>query len=58
MKLLDVILLSASVGFLIIGIHQIMTVGFAKSYGIIMLSCILLFVYSYRKGQLRSGTKK
>lgn len=57
MKLLDAILLSLSVGFLIIGIHQIMTIGFAGSYWLIMLSCLLLYAYSYRKTN-RSAKEK
>jgi hypothetical protein len=54
MKLTDVLLLSLSVAFLIIGIHQIMTVGFASSYWLIMLSCALLFAYSYRRRNSQS----
>lgn len=49
MKLADVLILSLSVAFLIIGIHQIITVGLGDAYWIIMLSVTLLFVYNYRK---------
>ena len=49
MKLIDVILLSLSVGFLIIGIHQIMTLGFGNGYWAVMLSVVLYFVYILRK---------
>lgn len=49
MKLIDVLILSLSVAFLIIGIHQIITVGLGGAYWIIMLSVTLLFVYNYRK---------
>jgi predicted membrane protein len=49
MKLLDIIIFSLAVAFLIIGIHQIMTVGFASAYWMIMLVTILFFIYSYRK---------
>jgi hypothetical protein len=49
MKLIDVLLLSFAVAFLIIGIHQTMTLGFGKAYWAIMLSVILYFVYILRK---------
>jgi hypothetical protein len=50
-KLADAILLSLSVAFFIMGIHQIMTVGFANGYWAIMISTILFFALAYRKGQ-------
>jgi hypothetical protein len=49
MKLPDVILLSLSVAFIIMGIHQNMTVGFGNAYWLIMLSCVFLFIYLFRK---------
>jgi len=49
MKLIDIIVLSLAVGFLIIGIHQIMTLGFGNGYWAVMLSLILYFVYNLRK---------
>ena len=49
MKLIDVLVLSLAIAFLIIGIHQIMTLGFGKGYWAIMLSLILYFVYNLRK---------
>jgi predicted membrane protein len=49
MRLSDAIILSLAVAFLIIGIHQIMTVGFGSAYWMIMLVTILFFVYTYRK---------
>lgn len=49
MKLIDVVLLSLAAGFLIMGIHQVITVSFGKAYWLIMLSTVLLFVYLYRK---------
>jgi|JI8StandDraft_2_1071088.scaffolds.fasta_scaffold07210_3 hypothetical protein len=49
MKLLDISLLSASVGFLIIGIYEIMKGKFADNYWILMMMLICLFVYGYRK---------
>jgi hypothetical protein len=48
-KLIDAILLSLAAGFVIIGIHQIMTAGVGNAYWIIMVSFILFFLYTYRK---------
>jgi len=49
MKLPDIILLSGSVAFFIIGVHQVMTVGFANAYWAIMLAVVLFFVFNLRK---------
>jgi hypothetical protein len=49
MKLVDVLILSLAVVFIIIGIHQTMTVGFTQAYWAIMLSMILLFIFNLRK---------
>ena len=49
MKLIDVLLLSLAVAFLIIGIDQIMTLGLGKAYWAIMLSLILYFAFNLRK---------
>jgi hypothetical protein len=49
MKLVDVLILSLAVVFIIIGIHQTMTVGFMNAYWAIMLSMILLFIFNLRK---------
>jgi hypothetical protein len=49
MKLIDVLILSLAVVFIIIGIHQTMTVGFMSAYWAIMLSMILLFIFNLRK---------
>ena len=49
MKLVDVLILSFAVAFLIIGIHQVMTLGLGKAYWAIMLSVILYFVFNLRK---------
>lgn len=51
MKLLDIILLSLAAAFIIIGIHQVMTVGFGQSYWVLMLAITLFFVFSYRKSK-------
>jgi hypothetical protein len=49
MKLPNIILLSLAVAFLIIGIHQTMTIGFSNAYWAIMLALILFFMYTLRK---------
>lgn len=49
MKFIDVITLSLAVVFIIIGIHQVMVVGFGEGYWAVMLALILFFVYNLRK---------
>lgn len=49
MKLIDILIISASVVFLIIGIDQIITLGFAKAYWAVMLALILFFVFNLRR---------
>jgi hypothetical protein len=49
MKVPDIILLSLSVVFLIIGIDQIIVLGFSHGYWAIMISLIFFFVYNLRR---------
>lgn len=49
MKLAEVIFLSLAVAFVIIGIHQVMTVGFGNSYWALMLSLVFFFLYNLKK---------
>lgn len=49
MKLADVLLLSLAAAFIIIGIYELIAVGFGSAYWAIMLSVILFFIYTYRK---------
>lgn len=49
MKLPDVILISLAVAFIIIGIHQVVYVGFGQGYWAIMLALIFFFLYNLRK---------
>ena len=51
MKLLDYLLFSASVAFLVIGIYEVMVLGVGAAYGIFMISIVLLFLFWYRKSQ-------
>jgi len=53
MKTSDIILLSLSAAFVIIGTHQTITLGITASYPIFMLSVALLFWYKYRQIQRR-----
>jgi len=51
MKLFDVLVLSVAIAFVIIGVHQTLSVGFEKAYWAFMLVLILIFVYTLRKKQ-------
>jgi len=49
MKLLDTVLLSLAVAFLIMGVYEVMTAGLAFAYSFLMPSIILLLWFLYRK---------
>jgi len=49
MKLVDIVLLSTAVVFLVVGIDQVMKVGFANAYWALMLALILFFVFNLRR---------
>jgi hypothetical protein len=49
MKLPDVILLSAAAAFVLIGIHQVRTVGFENAYWAVMLALVFFFLYNLRR---------
>jgi predicted membrane protein len=49
MKLPDVIFLSLAVTFIIIGVHQTITVGFGNAYWALMLALAFFFIFSLRK---------
>lgn len=53
MKLPDIILLSLAVGFLIIGIHQTIMLGFGKAYWAIMIALVLFFMLNFRRNKQR-----
>ena len=50
-NLVDIIVLSLSVVFLIIGIHQTVTVGFGQAYWLFMLSIAALLYQQIRKAK-------
>jgi hypothetical protein len=58
MKLVDAILLSASVAFFIMGLHQIMSFGFANGYWAVMISTVLFFTLIYRRVTGKRTTEK
>ncbi|MCB0491782.1 MAG: hypothetical protein KDC93_05135 [Cyclobacteriaceae bacterium] len=49
MKLVDILLLSLAVVFIVVGAYEVMAVGLGHAYWAIMISMILFFVYSIRK---------
>jgi hypothetical protein len=53
MKLLDIIILSLAVVFLIIGIDQIITLGFASAYWAMMAALVFFFVFNFRRRKTR-----
>ena len=48
---MDIIVLALSAGFLIIGIHQTITIGFGASYWLFMLSIGFLLYQQIRKAR-------
>jgi hypothetical protein len=49
MSLINSILFSLAVAFIIIGIYEMMAVGVSQGYWAIMISIALFFLYIYRK---------
>lgn len=49
MKLADVIILSLSIAFSIIGVHQVMRVGIGNAYWALMLALVFFFLYNLRR---------
>jgi Flp pilus assembly protein protease CpaA len=49
MKIPDVIIISLTVAFFIIAIHQTMTAGFGNAYWAIMLALLFFFVFNLRR---------
>lgn len=58
MKLGDVLILSLALAFIIIGIHQALTVGITGSYTIFMMAVALLFWFQLRKTKRSEQTNK
>jgi amino acid permease len=54
-KLVDILLLSLAFAFMIIGMHQSVTVGFAGSYWIFMLTIALFLLYNMRKNKQKAA---
>lgn len=53
MKLRDAVLISLAAGFLIIGIHQTLVLGFGYGYWAIMISTLLFFVITHLRRKSR-----
>jgi uncharacterized membrane protein len=51
MKISNISILSLAAATVIIGTHQLITIGLIASYPIFMLSVALLFWYKYRTNQ-------
>jgi predicted membrane protein len=49
MKLLDTLILSLAVVFIIVGIYEIMRFGVGHGYWSVMLAVVFFFVYTMRK---------
>lgn len=49
MKLADVIILSLAIAFSIIGVHQVMRVGFENAYWALMLALVFFFLFNLRR---------
>ena len=49
MKLVDTIIISLSVVFIIISAYEVMTVGLAEAYTWLMIALMLMFWFTYRK---------
>lgn len=45
----NIIILSAAVGFFVVGVHQLMVLGWQQAYWVFMLTVGLLFWYKLRK---------
>lgn len=49
MKLFDIVLLSLGAVFIIIGIYEVMAVGFGHAYSYLMLAVVTFLWFTYRK---------
>lgn len=61
MKLIDSMLLSAAVGFLVIGVHRIFVDGknsFYNNYWIFMVMLLCLYVFSWRRKKREENQPK
>jgi hypothetical protein len=51
MKLVEIILISLAVVFVIIGMYEIMTLGPSNGYWAVMLAMVFFFAYYIRKNK-------
>jgi hypothetical protein len=54
MKLIDVLLLGATLLFLVIGIDQSIVLGFTHGYWAFMLALAAIFFFNYRRAKRRT----
>lgn len=58
MKLLDAIIFSVALAFIVVGIHQTMVNGIGFSYSLFMFAVGLLFWFQWRRNKALEETKK
>ena len=56
--LVDTIILVLATGFFLIGVSQIILVGFAGSYWLFMLTFVFLMLFQYRKSEEQKNQKE
>jgi hypothetical protein len=57
MKLLDAILFSVALAFIVVGIHQTMVNGIGFSYSLFMFAVGLLFWFQLRRNKARESSE-
>jgi hypothetical protein len=57
MKLLDAILFSVALAFIVVGIHQTMVNGIGISYSLFMFAVGLLFWFQLRRNKARESSE-
>ena len=58
MKLLDILLLGLSAAFIIIGIDQLIVLGFMHAYWAFMVALVPFFLYGLRRSRNRESNKE
>jgi hypothetical protein len=56
--LVDTIILVLATGFFLIGVSQIILIGFAGSYWLFMLTFVFLMLFQYRKSEEQKNQKE
>lgn len=58
MKLLDILLLGLSAAFIIIGIDQLIVLGFSQAYWAFMVALVPFFIYGLRRSKNQEPGKR